>query len=362
MKNMLIALLVIILMAKMTNAQDIPSFYEHYTGLISQELKITADLIKLEDSFSGFYYYQFKEADVWKSSKPIALDGQVNDERDFVLNEFGENHSFFQGKLENSKLIKGQWLNSDLKDKIEFTLKATYPKGSIPLRIVESFKSEYFHHDPKMPQARFHINVLYPTLSMDKVVYHQLLERIYYLIGFRGGLKSQNDIISALEDVYFNQFQMALSNIRVDSIPESFNWEKSIRMDVINNESSLLCLQVETYAKTGLQDGTRIKKYLVFNVEKNKVIKLSDLLIPGQEKELNELLDKKLRDVYNIKGDAPLSDFGFFNDTLVPTKNFYIHPGGIGFYYNLYEIAPAANGSTDLFIPWEQLEGVVNSL
>ncbi|NOR86867.1 MAG: hypothetical protein GQ527_04605, partial [Bacteroidales bacterium] len=155
------------------------SFYEHYTGLISSELKLTADLIKLEDSFSGYYYYEFKEDGAWQSSKPIALDGRVDKGDAFVLNEFGENQSFFQGNLDNPKLITGHWHNPFLKDAVSFTLKATYSQGTIAMRLVESKEVRSFNNNKLMPEASFYISVLFPSSNMDQVVYHQLLKKIY---------------------------------------------------------------------------------------------------------------------------------------------------------------------------------------
>jgi len=343
-------------------AQINQSFYEHYTGLISDELKITADLVKMEDSFSGFYYYEFKEEGIWISSKPIALDGHVDESGQFVLNEFGEGHSFFQGTLEASKLITGEWINDMLKDPVKFTFKATYSQNSIPLKAVEFYGQEYFDNDETKPNAKYHIAVLFPTSTLDQAVYHQLLSRIYHLIGFRGELTNQTNILSSLQKKYFSQFQNSLQNIQLDSFPSSFNWQKSIRFDVINNEGGVICLQVETYAKTGSNDGSKVRKYLVFNIAKNKLVKLDDLVNEENKQTLSILLQEKLRSHYHIKPETSLIDAGFFQDDINPSNNFYIHPGGIGFYYNVYEIAPFSNGPTDLFIPWEDLKGITNSI
>ena len=74
------------------------------------------------------------------------------------------------------------------------------------------------------------------------------------------------------------------------------------------------------------------------------------------------MIDKKLREQYRLGENEPLTDFGFFNDSIEPTNNFYIHPGGIGFFYNVYEIAPFSNGTTDLFIQWSELSLEVEAL
>ncbi len=358
MKNKLLILLLLLLSFISFSQTNI--FYEHYTGLITEDLRITADLVNLEDSFSGYYYYEFKEGNAWISSKPIALDGRVNKQKEFVLNEFGENHSFFQGILENAKLIKGDWHNQMLDNAVAFTMKATYQPGTLPLAVVESKSQEFFENDKNLPYAKFNVSALFPPAGIDKAVYHQLLKRIYYLIGFRGELDMQSDIISSIEKSYFEKFQNALQSITFEGDSESYNWQKTIRMDVINNESSLLCLQVETYAKTGKRPGASVKKFLVFSLEDNKVIKLKDIVNEEKRESLNILLQQKIRKHYHIDAEKTLSQAGFFNDSIQPSNNFYIHPGGLGFYYNVYEIAPFSNGSTDLFIPWRELKGIMN--
>ena len=352
-------ILFILLFPVMLFAQVNSSFYEHYTGLITEDLKLTADLVKLENSFSGYYYYEFKEGEAWIASKPIALDGQVDTQSEFVLNEFGDMESYFQGKLENQKLINGQWHNKLLKEAVDFTLKATYPNGSMPMKVIETKKTKYFENNKSKPSATFHISVLFPSVNLEQAVYHQLLQRIYHLIGFRGKLDNQKDIITALQDTYFKQFESSLANIQLDSFPQSFKWIKNIRTDVINNEERILCLQVETYAKTGQGEGSRVKKYLVFDIANNMVIKTKDLYTEDSKAQLLDILQEKIRTHYHIAQETQLTEAGFFQDSIAPTANFYVHPGGLGFYYNVYEIAPFSNGPTDLFIPWKDLKGIL---
>lgn len=347
--------LMLLLISNMLKAQESITFYEHYTGLISEDLKLTADLIRSEDSFTGFYYYQFKEGNQWITSKPIALDGQVDEKNHFVLNEFGGNSSFFRGVLESSKLIKGEWINEHLKEPVSFTLKATYPSGTLPLHFVGRSGCKYFEDLTDNPKASFQADLLFPPNQLDEAIFHQLLQKIYYYIGFRGDDEPNKDIITQLEQKFFDQFHKSLQNVALDSFPEQFNWIKNIRVGVINNEASLLCLQFETYAKTGSRPGTNVRKYLVFDIKENKLLKLEDIFQEEQWKDLQIFLQKRLMDHYRISPQTSLTDAGFFQDTIPITSNFYIHHGGIGFYYNVFEVAPQSNGSTDIFIPWKDV-------
>lgn len=338
-------------------SQNIPaSFYEHYTGLISDELKITADLIKIDDSFSGFYYYEYREEGLWISSNPIALDGHVQTNGSFTLNEFGQNSSFFKGVLSNSKLISGTWVNPALDEEVEFTLKATYADGTINLNVVEAKDTYYFKNDKSKPRADFNVELLFPNYSLNQPVYKQLVSKIYHYIGYRGEPQPQKSIVRELSEKFNQQFQNALENIKIDSFPMGFDWTKSIRMDVINNEEGIVCLQFHTYARSGDKSGSNVKKFLVFDVKANKVLQLNDLIAEEKKAELDVLIDEQIRKIYQIKDTEMLKQHGFFEDSVKTTQNFYIHTGGLGFYYNVYEIAPLSNGPTNLFITWADLK------
>ena len=359
--------ILLLVLPLLTFSQGGTAFYEHYTGLISRkdmadsDLRITADLVRTAHTFSGFYYYQFHEEGMPVASQPIALDGRVNADGSFVLNEFGLGTSFFEGQLESTKLITGRWHNKMLKQPVDFALKATYSQASIPMKAFEYSAKQYFNRDKSQPSASYHLSVLFPSSVIEDATYHQLMTRIYKLIGYRGEIGKKENMISALESAFFKQFNNSLQNIQTDSFNTSFNWEKSIRVDVINNEKGLLCLQVDTYAKTGRRPGSKVVKYLVFDVSQNKVVHISDIIPLEQQKKLNVLLQEKIRTHYHIKAEKSLTDMGFFQDSITATHNFYIHPGGLGFYYNVYEIAPFSNGPTDLFIPWSELVGIVRS-
>ena len=43
-------------------------------------------------------------------------------------------------------------------------------------------------------------------------------------------------------------------------------------------------------------------------------------------------------------------------DHIEMNDNFYLMPNGIGFYYNPYEVAAYAVGTTDLFIPFSEIQ------
>ena len=65
---------------------------------------------------------------------------------------------------------------------------------------------------------------------------------------------------------------------------------------------------------------------------------------------MKRLVNAELRRMNGIKDDEPLSQSGFFIDTISLSNDFYLNNDGIGFFYNYYEIAPFSAGTSDIFI------------
>ena len=71
--------------------------------------------------------------------------------------------------------------------------------------------------------------------------------------------------------------------------------------------------------------------------------------------EIDNILDLKLRKLNGLNSEESLREAGFFVDKMEWSENFFINNQGIGFFYNVYEIAPYASGTTELFIPFTEI-------
>jgi len=87
---------------------------------------------------------------------------------------------------------------------------------------------------------------------------------------------------------------------------------------------------------------------------------MQDFFVEGYEERLNAMLNKKLRKLNGIKDDEKLKDAGFFIDYVEYNDNFYINNDGIGFFYNVYEIAAYATGTTELFCTFREVKELLN--
>ena len=83
---------------------------------------------------------------------------------------------------------------------------------------------------------------------------------------------------------------------------------------------------------------------------------LEDIISDKQQ--LTGLAEKKFREMKNMGETDSLKDAGFWFDgnKFALSENFGVTETGLLFFYNPYEIAPWAMGSTELEIPFEEIQ------
>jgi hypothetical protein len=82
-------------------------------------------------------------------------------------------------------------------------------------------------------------------------------------------------------------------------------------------------------------------------------IPLDRIIKEGAGPALVRLAEEGLRRHFGIAEGRPLTDVLFDQELTVP-DNFFPGPGGLGFHWDPYEIAPYSEGPVELSIPWDQ--------
>lgn len=116
----------------------------------------------------------------------------------------------------------------------------------------------------------------------------------------------------------------------------------------------------------GLLHGMPHNTIRVFDLEKQKEIKLKDILISGKEKELaNVLLEAYQQEAFEDK--IPQSWVDYLKEgenweksiTDEEIINFSFEAYGIKFQYNPYEISPYAEGMPEFIVPYRKLKNII---
>nr|WP_255552061.1 DUF3298 and DUF4163 domain-containing protein [Roseivirga sp. E12] len=150
----------------------------------------------------------------------------------------------------------------------------------------------------------------------------------------------------------------------------SASWSMEVNSDIIYQDSSFISVASTIYSYTGGAHPNQYQVYRSYDLQTGKAITLSDILSSGFEEELNQAAEIEFRMLKEIPPNEELKDRGYFFEggTFVLNDNFAIINKSLIFYFNPYEIAPYAVGSTELelkltdYINLLNENGVLNDL
>jgi hypothetical protein len=105
---------------------------------------------------------------------------------------------------------------------------------------------------------------------------------------------------------------------------------------------------VDSY--TGGAHGLSSTDYHVFDRETARFVTLSDIA-GNNEKALHEAVVEALRKKFELAEGEGLTAARFFKDDIELTENFFLSADGIGFHWNVYELAPYVFGAIEVIVP-----------
>jgi hypothetical protein len=137
-------------------------------------------------------------------------------------------------------------------------------------------------------------------------------------------------------------------------------WSTDLVVKVYAETEKVLCIRGEFSAYLGGAHPNSSTGYFNINKQTGDTVSLASLLKPGFEAPLNKLIDKKYREMKNLKPADNLAEKGDlfdnkieFNYCFAVTKD-----KGLEFVYNPYEIAPYAVGPITVKLSRAELEDI----
>ena len=349
-------------------AQPIPthSFYKHMRGTLDTTMQLTVDLFSHNGDISGYYYYYFPEPGnehILHYGKTIPIKGTITAST-IILNEFSGEGSSFSGFIDSENKISGNWIRKEYEESIPFFIQEDYSLGSLPFKYYSQTYQENLDIETSVPNykpaAKIKLILLYPDLQKGNPLKDTLDHFItQFLINKAESISSPKSLLDSISSDFFKSYFTATEGIEDISSSASLNWEKNVNMDIRHNENNIVSIKFEKYAYTGGAHGISMTEYAVCDLVKNKKLNLNDIFKENVKFEVDNILDVKLRKLNGLNTEESLREAGFFVDQMEWSDNFFINSQGIGFFYNVYEIAPYASGTTELFIPFTEIAALL---
>ncbi len=348
MKNTLklstLTFLVILSCISLTFAQN--QFYKQFKGKIGDN-EIRVELIKAPSkdnphfNLRGSYYYERIGSEIQLKQGNIDNLGNIYMEEGVSKRDYNGQNSFvktgvFRGMYyANLGRIEGEWQGVN-GQRFAFYFQEDYSNGSIPAEIIFNDLSY------ESAEIRFH----YPRFES-----HPQTNNINQFI--------QKNILGDMQTKmiqFINNYQETAS---LGGMADGF--ENSNIGYIRHNENQIMVLEYSTNDYQGGAHGIYQSAFYNFNLQTGGLINLNDVLVKDYEAPLTKVAEQVFRSKYGMKPDQSLGEYGFTfsGNAFKLTPNYYIHRQGIGFFYNVYEIAPYAVGYQELFIPYEQIKTLI---
>lgn len=132
--------------------------------------------------------------------------------------------------------------------------------------------------------------------------------------------------------------------------------DRSVEITFLNDK--VICfLFYESSFLGGAHPNTNLF-YSVFDVVSGRKLGPGDFFIEGYEDKLTQIAEKKFREIRELKPGENLGDAGFWfgDNKFLLNKNFGLTKEGVVFFYNAYEVAPYALGSTGVVLNYKDIK------
>jgi Protein of unknown function (DUF3298)/Deacetylase PdaC len=174
-----------------------------------------------------------------------------------------------------------------------------------------------------------------------------------------GGVEGQ---IKSIED-QGNEFVNEYKEYKAETRETFGRWYRSVSVDVISFNDSLLSLQVTDESFAGGAHGSYATSFINLRTVDGKAFGLSDFFKPGYEAELKKSGEEAFRSTRELADTASFefNGYSFDDNAFGLNHNYGFRQDGIVFYYNSYEVAPYSMGPTEVVIPYERMRSWIRT-
>ena len=148
-------------------------------------------------------------------------------------------------------------------------------------------------------------------------------------------------------------------SIYVDTFESTRNWVSEKSINVKFQHYPFISLSTTWYEFTGGAHGNHGTIFTNYNCETQSGITIQDIFDAKQHLELTKIAEQIFRKNEGLKETDDYSNYFFDNGKFILPDNFSIRKNGLLFQYGIYEIKPYVDGTTDLFVPFDDIKYLI---
>ncbi len=339
--------------------------YWHLEGTAGKNISISVNLVKLNDSLYADCAFSLPGllnfSGILEPGKPYDFSGRMDAKGNFQLKPFGNEYPVLKGQLLNAGTFTGECEESKESKALHLDLSEVYKAGSAQFNVYFRLETVRLVKKPKSPAGIARMALLAPMESGNAVISDTLRKIMLKVFGNSAYSGNNPDSVLSGNFSVFKTDYLSGNEDLYKQMPDAgaLNWELLRYMHIVCNENFILSFYILNYAYTGGAHGLENLDFTNVDLKTGKVLSLADLLADGRKQDLSRLLTRKLKSMNKIPETQKLTDAGYFTDEIQPNENFYLTPGGIGFLYNHYDIAPYSFGATDIFLSADEVRTLI---
>jgi hypothetical protein len=196
--------------------------------------------------------------------------------------------------------------------------------------------------------------IVAPSSGLLRDSLEAFIRSFLFLDPVGGGTLSGLDALAASVNAENRNLKQKFPDYRID-------WFLEREVQVVTDSAGLVSLRCAEQTFLGGAHPLSTVRLASFEASSGRRFVKRDLIAPDSEKTFSGVLEKAFRTVRNLSPEANLKNEGFWIEEgkFPVTSNIAVRPDGLLFYYNPYEVAPYSMGPTEVFIPFNDLGGIV---
>jgi len=227
-------------------------------------------------------------------------------------------------------------------------------------------KTQSVDYKKSMLNCNLHIAFIYPV-TCKKTTSLQDLQKIFIEKFFPPKYANflPQEAVDSFSTQYIRDFQsIKFSNFFDEDYmledENNFMYELNLENEVLYNKNEFISFVVRNVNYEGGAHGSNGIYGYVVNLNTGKFLTEDDFAGNNFKKNLSPIIIQKIAAAKGLSNASQLESIGYNAiEDIAPNGNFTIDDKGITYYFNEYEIAAYFVGTTEVFIPYEELKSFI---